>query len=127
MIKITEEDNKGVYVCSQLLSSIKEFKNLKELIDSKRILESGKTDFKKKSNLINSYIETASNAIGNFRASLQTIAKQIKNSLQNRKNDLQQSGPDAIDKKYRNSIEQPIFFSSKRIVGIRRHLQRFTK
>ena len=28
MIKITEEDNKGVYVCSQLLSSIKEFKNL---------------------------------------------------------------------------------------------------
>ncbi|MDD7611071.1 MAG: hypothetical protein PUJ82_09150 [Spirochaetales bacterium] len=49
MIKITEEDNKGVYVCSQLLSSIKEFKNLKELIDSKRILESGKTDFKKKS------------------------------------------------------------------------------
>lgn len=109
MIKITEEDNKGVYVCSQLLSSIKEFKNLKELIDSKRILESGKTDFKKKSNLINSYIETASNAIGNFRASLQTIAKQIKDSLQNRKNDLQQSGPDAIDKKYRNSIEQPIF------------------
>ena len=109
MIKITEEDNKGVYVCSQLLSSIKEFKNLKELIDSKRILESGKTDFKKKSNLINSYIETASNAIGNFRASLQTIAKQIKDSLQNRKNDLQQGGPDAIDKKYRNSIEQPIF------------------
>lgn len=118
MIKITEEDNKGVYVCSQLLSSIKEFKNLKELIDSKRILESGKTDFKKKSNLINSYIETASNAIGNFRASLQTIAKQIKNSLQNRKNDLQQSGPDAIDKKYRNSIEQPIFLALKGLLEL---------
>lgn len=117
MIKITEEDNKGVYVCSQLLSSIKEFKNLKELIDSKRILESGKTDFKKKSNLINSYIETASNAIGNFRASLQTIAKQIKDSLQNRKNDLQR-GPDAIDKKYRNSIEQPIFLVLKGLLEL---------
>lgn len=75
MIKITEEDNKGVYVCSQLLSSIKEFKNLKELIDSKRILESGK-------------------------------------------NDLQQSGPDAIDKKYRNSIEQPIFLALKGLLEL---------
>lgn len=62
--------------------------------------------------------ETASNAIGNFRASLQTIAKQIKNSLQNRKNDLQQSGPDAIDKKYRNSIEQPIFLALKGLLEL---------
>ena len=114
MIVFTESDFMDVYIESNymgLKASVKRLMCLCKYMKSDKIYESNKTDFKKKSKSVDSYVSDVVSAIGSFRGDLQNITHQILNALSQRDNANLLSGLDAIDRKYRNAIEGPIFLA----------------